>query len=636
MRKEELFILIVFVILLFVPFSQAAGNLTLTLRGTITIHSPLNASYHFEKDTPLNLSLNVSADFEAGSWWYDLYKLSPSTLRVNQSISFSPNSSFIAVKKSNNITIFANSSSGLNESASVVFYVDINNTSPVLGEIPSLLYACETSSSNPSIQTFNATDIDEDLLTVEISPSLNTTNFFGVEIIGSRYPSVNAIVYSGAISKSATNRSYSRTISVNDGQALDSQATSIFVIAINNAPSITSPGAQTLIFNITNVSYQKQLVASDIEDGDSFSENLTFSLLSFPSSNLSINSTGFISGVFNETQNGTYEVQLCVADNSLSYIHPNISLCSNDGLSKTTCLNFSMTITNNSNAPNITYYYPSSLAFSSIGTTSLVFNASVSDQEGGIPDNYWYINNALAESDLHSSSPSFNHTFGCGVSGLKTVKLVSTDGLYNTSVQWNITVQNVDCSSSASSSSGGGGGGGPGCKPLWACDPWNSCQLASQSYDLGILSGPDYLSISKECEKNSWVEGICGYQTRNCQDLSYCRSIPDESLLQVCYFSSNPSCNDGIKNCHDSDCEFLVDCGGPCDPCPTCSDGKQNQGENGIDCGGPCPNACPPEKPLISDKNLRYLMLAILAVIIAIIAVKSRRLIKLTKPPHNE
>jgi len=53
-----------------------------------------------------------------------------------------------------------------------------------------------------------------------------------------------------------------------------------------------------------------------------------------------------------------------------------------------------------------------------------------------------------------------------------------------------------------------------------------------------------------------------------------------------------PSCFDGIHNCHDGLCEMGVDCGGPCDPCMSCSDGIQNQGETGIDCGGPCP-PCP-------------------------------------------
>jgi len=52
------------------------------------------------------------------------------------------------------------------------------------------------------------------------------------------------------------------------------------------------------------------------------------------------------------------------------------------------------------------------------------------------------------------------------------------------------------------------------------------------------------------------------------------------------------TCYDGIRNCHHGSCESGIDCGGPCLPCPTCSDGIQNQGEEGIDCGGPCP-PCP-------------------------------------------
>jgi RHS repeat-associated protein len=50
------------------------------------------------------------------------------------------------------------------------------------------------------------------------------------------------------------------------------------------------------------------------------------------------------------------------------------------------------------------------------------------------------------------------------------------------------------------------------------------------------------------------------------------------------------SCTDGIQN----QGEQGIDCGGPCSGlCPTCTDGIQNQGEQGIDCGGPCSGLCP-------------------------------------------
>ena len=44
------------------------------------------------------------------------------------------------------------------------------------------------------------------------------------------------------------------------------------------------------------------------------------------------------------------------------------------------------------------------------------------------------------------------------------------------------------------------------------------------------------------------------------------------------------SCNDGIQNQGEQD----IDCGGPCEACPTCSDGIQNGDETDVDCGGSC------------------------------------------------
>lgn len=52
------------------------------------------------------------------------------------------------------------------------------------------------------------------------------------------------------------------------------------------------------------------------------------------------------------------------------------------------------------------------------------------------------------------------------------------------------------------------------------------------------------------------------------------------------------NCFDGVKNCHSGGCEENVDCGGPCEPCPNCSDGIKNGDETGIDCGGFC-DPCP-------------------------------------------
>lgn len=56
----------------------------------------------------------------------------------------------------------------------------------------------------------------------------------------------------------------------------------------------------------------------------------------------------------------------------------------------------------------------------------------------------------------------------------------------------------------------------------------------------------------------------------------------------------------GMVDCYDGyqgEGEEGVDCGGPCEACPTCDDGQQNGNEEGTDCGGidchPCLLSCP-------------------------------------------
>lgn len=93
-----------------------------------------------------------------------------------------------------------------------------------------------------------------------------------------------------------------------------------------------------------------------------------------------------------------------------------------------------------------------------------------------------------------------------------------------------------------------------------------------------------------ECEKQ------CKEDSDNCEEDGDCCS-------NYCYAGTcrTPSCYDGILNQGEEkinqlmswDPEDIADCGGPCDPCPTCFDEIQNQGEAGIDCGGPCQPCCP-------------------------------------------
>jgi len=134
------------------------------------------------------------------------------------------------------------------------------------------------------------------------------------------------------------------------------------------------------------------------------------------------------------------------------------------------------------------------------------------------------------------------------------------------------------------------------------------------------LSGGDYRTINNNCTSKEFDKDTCGFQIRNCFDVASCnltRNKPAE--IQSCIFTINPSCLDGIKNCHSGSCEFLVDCGGPCGACATCTDKKQNQGEQGIDCGGPCPFSCPVETGQSIKFFDYFIWLLVLLLIIAII-----------------
>jgi predicted nucleic acid-binding Zn ribbon protein len=73
----------------------------------------------------------------------------------------------------------------------------------------------------------------------------------------------------------------------------------------------------------------------------------------------------------------------------------------------------------------------------------------------------------------------------------------------------------------------------------------------------------------------------------------------------------------------------MIDCGGPCSPCPTCSDGIQNQAETETDCGGPCPNICQSEVPLLQPKRVQTIYIFIALVLFLILGIKLYQMIQL-------
>jgi len=188
--------------------------------------------------------------------------------------------------------------------------------------------------------------------------------------------------------------------------------------------------------------------------------------------------------------------------------------------------------------------------------------------------------------------------------------------------QQNVTITVLSLSSSTCSTSGpstepdAGGSGGGLCTEFWACGFWNECVNVEDAFSLGLLSEETYLDAQELCFFEDYSEEICGYQTKICDDVNACNNdpivLPSPDSFQACYFVDGPSCSDGITNCHEGSCELLVDCGGPCSACATCSDGVQNQGESGVDCGGPCIYSCDPlTAPLVNrDSFVSKILLA--------------------------
>ncbi len=159
---------------------------------------------------------------------------------------------------------------------------------------------------------------------------------------------------------------------------------------------------------------------------------------------------------------------------------------------------------------------------------------------------------------------------------------ISYDPGDETNVTFTITVPGDDSgdeddgSTGSSGGSGGGGGGGSGsggglCTEFWACGFWNECVNVEESFSLGLLSEEAYANARELCVFEDYSEEICGYQTRTCDDVNACGNEilinPKPLSFQVCHFVANPSCNDGVSNCHGGSCELGIDCGGPCQAC---------------------------------------------------------------------
>jgi hypothetical protein len=606
---------------------SSIGQVFLIIEGDvfdITIDSPENITYNFSVGENYTIELNVSATQEVDTWWYDLWDRKHERV-VYQNVIFSPNSTFNATRWENQIIVYANNSAKETVNKSVFFYVNVPNTAPIISALANESYVCED--THLSLY-FNATDVDEQILYFYIHPS----NPFYVAPVFSVGDVLTVVeIFSGLLRKDKVGR-YQQTVYVRDPDELsDSKMINITVIEVNHEPVMDNIGVQTIWGRGEGSNFYNKVNVSDKEDGDSDSVRINFNI-SFLNSERLFNITS--NGIMNftpENHTGIYNISVCCEDSGLRNPHENISLCNKTGDSIDTCQNFSLTITDENRQPNITSFYPLEGNLSVQGTESLYFNISKYDPDATIPDAYWYVDDIFKEYDSGSSEDNFIYIFGCGISGEYVVKADITDGELNDSVEWNVSVEYVECSQEGA----GGGGGGAGrerCEELWACDEWENCQNLEVSYDSGFLDYPTYSIIKKNCSFFYWKEDRCGFQLRNCEDVSECNTTRDKpEEIRGCLFVKGPSCFDGVRNCHHDGCELLIDCGGPCDDCPTCSDNIQNQGEEGVDCGGPCLVRCEKEEPVRIDVKPSYVLVPIAVSLLVLIFLIAFRIIKIGK-----
>jgi len=395
-----------------------------------------------------------------------------------------------------------------------------------------------------------------------------------------------------------------------------SDTVNLSVTVGNRAPVLSAIDAIVLACEGSTLSYLFN--ATDI-DGDSLEFDTNQGSPIFVGRNSqSTNSSGALTAfgeihysvALNKSQVGTYDTAISVKEEAdVSSVDTGYT---------------NITVIEINNAPDLT-------SIPDQGATidfAFAYQVNVSDiEDGNQTSGNLSFNVSFSDSTLFSigSTGAISFTPTSAQAGSHTVSVCVTD-LNLSSYHQNISVCGAGVATNRSAcdsftltisaagddeDSGGGGGSGGGsstgvaCAIEWACLDWDNCANLEVSLGEGSIAGEDYRMFLSICESNGWSEEFCGYQIRDCSDLNSCGRDSEMPLeTRECYYTSDPSCSDGIKNCHDGACEFLVDCGGTCGACATCDDGVMNQGENGVDCSGPCAKQCdvPLSPPRLFDE----------------------------------
>jgi len=528
-----------------------------------------------------------------------------------------------------------------------VFVQIISNNAPEILNLEDPIFVCENRELD---YYFNVSDEDEDELEFSLSPYYPDVPFFYGVISSYVFEFITELhIFSGiTLNKTHVNDlrfgnqgwAFSKeTFTASDGQApLVSAETDIIIIEVNNPPYLDSVGSQTLIVNSTLwVGYPKNTLyyvanVSDLETPVSaLSFNLSLEgpnpLLFNISENGIINFTASLSDLTcNFDCEDNYVATVCVNDTGIENPHEDIGFwCPLETpLSIQTCKKFYLTITDKNTAPNITQNYPlNNQTLVVVGEEDLYFNISFEDEQGSVLDVNWYVyseKTKIKEAEFNESFSELEYYFECGKSGNHTIEAFISDGDLNDSISWNFSVGLVDCPVSPQDS-GGGGGGRVACKEKWGCNEWFQCNHLDTLVELGWEDKETELLIQERCDLFSYGVEVCGFQSRICIDYNYCKTKYDKpGDIRECYYTENPNCEDEIKNCHNDKCEVLVDCGGPCEACPTCYDKILNQNEERIDCGGVCkPCIELPWLPVVFKSFISYSLIALLILIIFLV-----------------
>lgn len=617
----------------FITFYEGLVQLILNGPIEIIIDSPQNITYYFGIGENYSINLSVHSDRNITSYSFSLKGLKHDIYEYDK-VPFIPNISFVAARWSNNLIVYGTDSSGNNYSSSVVFYVFVNNSAPIIENI-SDAYICEGSNFS---YIFNASDADEDVLEYSINPMYPLTPFYMRYLNATNTTLFSYEIFSGLLNKNEAggvnsgSMLYIENVFVNDLNYSDSRQMDITVLEINNAPVISNIGVHTVWSHGENSTFYYSVKANDSEDGDQDSGNFIFNLSFIGDALFNISQAGVINFSANSSNIGVHNITVLVTDRGIENPHQNISLCGQDGGPITSIKQFSLTVTDENRPPNITSYYPVNLARAVSGDDILTFNISTYDPDGTIPDIYWYVGDSLKSYKSDMSSDEFSYIFGCGVSGDFIIKAEITDGELNDSIAWNISVSNAACPI-PSATGGGGGGGGQAkkvfCQEKWGCGEWSQCRNLKEDYDKKMIDFITRDILKERCALFNWSDSICGYQERVCNDINKCKTnLTKPGYLRECFYTIFPNCSDKIKNCHSGSCEVLVDCGGPCSACPTCSDKIKNQEETETDCGGPC-LPCPIKIEIPYAKySIIFIFLLIFLIAIVIIILYLREYLK--------